>query len=37
LLAKDQVFLLTDDCLQAFETLKEKLVTAPIYSRSQLE
>ena len=30
LLAKDQVFLLTDDCLQAFETLKEKLVTAPI-------
>ena len=30
LLAKDQVFLFTDDCLQAFEVLKEKLVTAPI-------
>jgi hypothetical protein len=30
LLAKDQVFLLTNECLQAFEILKEKLVTAPI-------
>ena len=30
LLAKDQKFDFSDDCLDAFETLKEKLITAPV-------
>ena len=30
LLNKDAVFKLDDECLEAFQTLKEKLVSAPI-------
>lgn len=34
LLAKDAVFNFDDNCMKAFETLKEKLISAPIVAAS---